>query len=79
MYCTWVFIDEKIVWTINNLYDTNCYAAINYIKKNYQSNFSVAEPLGAILGDCPFVFASLLLIKCQLSSSVVTNCLSLSK
>lgn len=53
---------------------------LHIIIKNYQSNFSVAEPLVAILGDCPFdVFSSFLLIVCQLSSSVVTNCLSLSK
>lgn len=50
------------------------------IIKNYHSNFSVAEPLVTILGDCPFdVSASFFPIKCQLSSSVVTNCLSLSK
>lgn len=53
---------------------------IDIIIKNYQSNFSVAKPLVSILGDCPFdVSASFLSIKCQLSSSVVTNCLSLSK
>lgn len=65
----------------NNITFQHVITLRNKIIKNHQSNFSVAEPLVIIVGcDCPFdVLASFLPIKCQLSSSVVTNCLSLSK